>query len=77
MKKSKKTGTLGAFEILRESSKKYVVWDVEMNEDLRVSMEKIGREEAEKDTSIFVNVGFCKTLERVVQQKTTNKKKKA
>lgn len=77
MKKSKKTETLGVFEILKESSKKYVVWDVEMNEELRVSMEKIGREEAEKDTFIFVNIGFNKTLEKFVQQKKTSKKKKA
>lgn len=77
MKKTDETTSLGSFTILKENSKKFITWDVEMDEDLRSSMEKVGREEAEKDTFIFVNIGFNKTLEKFVQQKKTSKKKKS
>lgn len=77
MKKTDKTTSLGFFTILKESSKKFITWDVEMDEDLKSFMEKVGREEAEKDTFIFVNIGFNKTLEKFMQQKKTSKKKKS
>lgn len=51
------------FKILKETKSKVVKWNVEMSEDLRSSLEREGRKEADKDTSFFVELGLLKILE--------------
>lgn len=51
------------FKILKETKSNVVKWDIEMSEDLRSSLEREGRREADKDTNFFVELGLLKILE--------------
>lgn len=50
------------FKILKETKSKVVKWDIEMSEDLRSSLEREGRREADKDTNFFVELGLLTAL---------------
>ena len=50
------------FKILKETKYKASKWDIEMSEDLRSSLEREGRREADKDTNFFVELGLLTAL---------------
>lgn len=79
MKKSKtnsknKEKAIGQFEILKETSKKYINWEVEMSDGLHKFLEKEGRKEAEKDPNFFINLGFVRLLEKSLSKMGSKKK---
>ena len=63
------------FKILKETKSKVVKWDIEMSEDLRSSLEREGRREADKDTNFFVELGLISILKNELFKTPTKTKK--
>ena len=67
MKKTKPK-TLGSFKILKEKKKQFVVWDIEMTDDMKNNLIKIGKKAAKKNPDIYINIGLLNVLEEQVKK---------
>ncbi len=70
MKKTKliEPKTLGSFKILKEKRKQFVVWDIEMTDDMKKNLIKIGKKVARKNPDIYINIGLIDILEEQVKR---------
>ncbi len=75
MKKAKliEPKTLGSFKILKEKRKSFVVWDIEMTEDMKRNLIKIGKKVAKEDPNVYINIGLLDILEEQVESNNGHK----